>query len=97
MKDLNAAGLHFESLVVRDLRIYAQSLEAKLSSWRDSQSGAEVDVVLETPDRRWAGVEIKLGEGAIDAAAASLLHFARKVDNPSESDKPASLHPLLSQ
>lgn len=90
MKDLNAAGLHFESLAVRDLRIYAQSLEAKLSSWRDSQSGAEVDVVLETPDGRWAGVEIKLGEGATDAAAASLLHFARKVDKERHGE-PAAL------
>ncbi|MCB1273311.1 MAG: ATP-binding protein [Leucobacter sp.] len=90
MKDLNAAGLHFESLAVRDLRIYAQSFEATLSSWRDSQSGAEVDVVLETPDGRWAGIEIKLGEGAVDAAAASLLHFARKIDKERHGE-PAAL------
>lgn len=80
MRDMNAAGLQFESLALRDLRIYAQILGANLASWRDSQSGAEIDVVLELPDGRWSGIEIKLGEGAIDAAAASLLHFARKID-----------------
>ncbi len=80
MNDLEAAGHHFESLVVRDIRVYAQALGASLSSWRDSQTGAEVDGVLELPNGRWAAFEAKLGENAADAAAASLLHFARKVD-----------------
>jgi len=80
LNDLEAAGHHFESLVLRDLRVYTQSLDATLSSWRDSQTGAEVDVVIELPDGRWAAIEVKLGESAADAAAASLLHFASKVD-----------------
>ncbi len=80
MKDLRAAGLCFESLVVRDLRIYSQGLGATLSSWRDSRTGAEVDVVLELPNGRWAGFEIKLGESAADVGAQSLLHFAGKID-----------------
>lgn len=80
LTDLEAAGLHFESLVLRDLRIYAQALGATLSYWRDSQSSAEVDVVLELPNGRWAAFEIKLGEAAADQAAAALLHFADKVD-----------------
>lgn len=78
--DLRAAGLHFESLVLRDLRVYAQNLGATLSSWRDTRSGREVDVILELPDGRWAAIEIKLGEGATDAAADSLTAFARSVD-----------------
>src|SRR5699024_6498064 len=49
LRDLEAAGLHFESLVLRDLRIYAQAMNARLSSWRDSRTGAEVDVVLKLP------------------------------------------------
>lgn len=79
-QDLNAAGLHFESLVMRDLRVYGQSLGAALASWRDSQTGHEVDAVLELPDGRWAGIEVKLGESAADAAAASLLRMAGKID-----------------
>ncbi|MCT2149996.1 DUF4143 domain-containing protein [Dermabacter vaginalis] len=80
-RDLSAAGLHFESLVMRDLRVYGQPLGATLSSWRDSQTGLEVDAVLELPDGRWAGIEVKLGEAAADAAADSLLRMAAKIDH----------------
>jgi len=79
-RDLEAAGFHFESLVVRDLRIYSQALGATMSSWRNSRTGSEVDVVLELPNGRWAGIEIKLGESAADAGAAALLRFADQVD-----------------
>lgn len=65
-------------------------LGAELSSWRDSQTGAEVDVVLELPNGRWAGFEIKLGESAADTAAASLQHFASKIDT-SQHGKPLAL------
>ncbi|WP_306428541.1 MULTISPECIES: ATP-binding protein [unclassified Corynebacterium] len=80
LQDLNAAGLHFESLVMRDLRVYGQPLGATLASWRDTQTGHEIDAVLELPDGRWAGIEVKLGESAADAAADSLLRMASKID-----------------
>ena len=80
LADLNAAGLHFESLVMRDLRVYSQPLGATLSSWRDTRENKEVDAVLELPDGRWAGVEVKLGEAQADAAAEALLYMAGKVD-----------------
>lgn len=80
LADLEAAGHHFESLVLRDLRVYAQAAGATFSAWRDSQTGAEVDAVLELPNGRWAAFEFKLGEAAADTAAASLLRFAEKVD-----------------
>jgi len=78
--DLRTAGLQFESLVLRDLRIYAQALRGTFSAWRDSRTGAEVDVILEIPGGRWAAFEIKLGEGATDSGAAALLNCAGKVD-----------------
>lgn len=90
LTDLEGAGLHFESLVLRDLRIYSQALNANLSSWRDSQTGSEIDIVLELPDGSWAAVEVKMGEVAADAAAASLLHFAAKVDT-NRHGEPAAL------
>jgi predicted AAA+ superfamily ATPase len=80
LRDLEAAGFHFESLALRDLRIYSQHLGARLSSWRDTNSGREVDAILELPGGRWAAFEVKLGEGAIEAGAASLLAFANTVD-----------------
>jgi predicted AAA+ superfamily ATPase len=50
LTDLPAAGLQFESLVMRDLRVYAQALNGHWSSWRDSKTGAEVDAIMELPD-----------------------------------------------
>ncbi|MDO4259066.1 MAG: DUF4143 domain-containing protein [Actinomycetaceae bacterium] len=85
-RDLEAAGLHFESMVLRDLRIYSQSLGAQLYSWRDSQTGAEVDVILEYPNSSWAGIEIKMGESAVDSAAESLLRCAQKIDSDKHGD-----------
>lgn len=90
LRDLEAAGLQFESLVVRDLRVYTQPLGATLSSWRDTKTGAEVDIVIELPGGRWAGVEVKLGEAAVDAAADSLLRLAAKIDT-SRHGEPAAL------
>lgn len=80
LRDLEATGFHFESLVMRDLRVYSQVLGVSLSSWRDTQLNKEIDAVLELPNGRWAGVEVKLGEGAADDAAEALLYMASKVD-----------------
>lgn len=80
MDDLNAFGFFFESMVVRDLRIYAQPLEARIEHYRDSND-LEVDAIVNCEDGRWGAFELKLGgETAIDDAAASLLKFAGQVD-----------------
>lgn len=80
LADLEAAGFHFESLGLRDLRAYSQALGASLSSWRDTQLNQEIDAILELPNGRWAGFEFKLGEAQADTAAESLLQMASKVD-----------------
>ena len=80
--DLKLLGFLFESLVVRDLRIYAQALDTQVSQYRDS-SGLEVDAVVEARDGRWMAFEVKLGHGQIDAAAASLMRFAQRIDTAS--------------
>lgn len=79
LNDLEAAGFHFEALVVRDLRIYAQSLGGVVESWRDS-NGNEVDAVVTLRDGRWGAFEIKLNPNAVDAAAAALVKFSDSVD-----------------
>jgi predicted AAA+ superfamily ATPase len=76
--DLNLLGLLFESLVVRDLRVYGQTVDATIRHARDSAGGA-VDVIVDFADGRWAAIEVKLGPGAIPQAEASLLRFARNV------------------
>ncbi len=84
LKDLNALGLLFESLVVRDLRVYAQALDGQLSHYRD-QSQLEVDAIVDIGDR-WAAFEVKLGPGQIDQAADTLVRFADRVDTTRRGD-----------
>lgn len=79
LADLNAAGFHFEALVVRDLRVYAQPLHGSLSHWRDN-NGHEVDIIITLEDGRWAAVEVKMNPDRVDSAADSLLRFLDKVD-----------------
>jgi hypothetical protein len=47
--------------------------------YRDN-TGLEVDAVIETVDGRWGAFEIKLGQGHVEQAAASLLRFGARVD-----------------
>lgn len=80
--DLELTGLLFESMVVRDLRVLAAPLDIRVTQFRTDAN--EIDAVLQTPDGRWAGVEVKLGgDTAVDAGAASLLSAAGEVrDTP---------------
>ncbi|MBM6403091.1 ATP-binding protein [Phycicoccus sp. CSK15P-2] len=80
LDDLNYLGLLFESLVVRDARVYATTLDATIHHYRDSDS-LEVDLIVQARDGAWGAFEVKLGgEKAIDDAAIGLLKFATKVD-----------------
>lgn len=77
--DLNLLGLLFESLVVRDLRVFSQPLEGEVLHYRDHY-GVEVDAVVQLPDGRWGAFEIKLGEGLVEEGAQGLLRFAAQID-----------------
>ncbi len=79
LDDMKLFGFLFESLVVRDLRVYAQAADARVLQYRDSH-GLEVDAIVEVADGRWAAFEIKLGPGQLDSAAANLKRFARQID-----------------
>ncbi len=79
LADLNWLGFLFENLVVRDLRVYAQALDAQVFAYRD-ESGLEADAVVEMPDGRWAAFEVKLGVSEVDAAAANLIKLKNRVD-----------------
>jgi hypothetical protein len=89
MQDLNLLGLLFESLVVRDLRVYAQSGEGQIFHYRDN-TGLEVDTIVQLADGRWGAFEIKLGIAAIDSAAETLRRFAGLVDT-SRCGEPVAL------
>ncbi len=71
LRDLNAMGLLFESMAVRDLRVYADGVDANVFHYRDS-TGLEIDAIVERRDGTWIGVEVKLGgERAIQEAVAN--------------------------
>lgn len=77
--DLNTFGFLFESLVIRDLRVYAQALGGHLSHYRDS-SGLEADAIIHLSDGRWAAVEVKLGTKQVDESAKNLLALKERID-----------------
>ena len=77
--DFNTFGLLFESMAVRDLRVYADSLNGKVFCHRDKQ-GNEVDAIIELSDGRWGAVEIKMGGSEEETAAKSLLKFKKNVN-----------------
>jgi len=89
LRDMKLLGFLFESLVVRDLRVYAQAADASVLQYRDSH-GVEVDAIVETADGRWAAFEVKLGAGQIEDGARSLHRFARQIDTE-RSGSPAAL------
>ena len=89
LADLNYFGLLFESLVIRDLRIYADVHDGRVFHYRDS-GNMEIDAIVEYPDNTWAAFEVKMGFSAQDEAAAGLLKFAGKI-NQEKMGKPASL------
>ncbi len=89
-KDMRTFGFLFESLCVRDLRIYCDSIGAKLYHYRD-KAGREADAVIEYPDGSYALVEVKMGDqGDIDKAARKLLALSGDIDEE-KTGKPAFL------
>lgn len=80
VNDLNTFGLIFETLAVRDLRVYAEALNGKVYHYRD-KNGLECDAVVHLRDGRYGLVEIKLGgDDLIDEGAAALLKLSGKID-----------------
>ena len=78
--DRRALGLFFESMVVRDLRVYAQACRSTVFHYRD-KAKLEVDTIVERDDGRWIAAEVKLGApDAVEEAAQSLLALSGKVD-----------------
>lgn len=76
--DLKTFGFLFESLVERDLKIYASSMNAKCYHYQD-YNNREIDQIIELEDGSWCAFEIKLGVNAIDSAATNLINFSESI------------------
>ena len=80
VKDLNTMGLFFETMCVRDLRVYAESLDGEVYHYR-AKSGLECDAVIHLRNGSFGLIEIKLGgDHLIEEGAASLKAFSSKID-----------------
>lgn len=80
INDLNTMGLFFETLCVRDLRIFADALDGQVFHYRD-KSGLECDAVIHLRNGRYGLVEIKLGgDRLINEGASSLLALVDKIN-----------------
>ena len=80
MADLNTFGLLFETMCLRDLRVYADALGGEVYHYRD-RSGLEADAVIHLHNGAYGLVEVKLGgESLVDEGAKSLLSLRNKID-----------------
>lgn len=78
--DLNTFGFLFETMAVRDLRVYADALKGSVYHYRD-KSGLECDAVIVLKDGSYGLVEIKLGgDKLIEEGASSLKTLKNKID-----------------
>lgn len=80
INDLNTYGLFFETLCVRDLRVFAQSLDGSVYHYKDN-TGLECDAVVHLRNGKYGLIEIKIGgETLINEGAANLKKLAEKID-----------------
>ena len=82
LSDPTTFGCLFESLVVRDLRVYSEPEGGMVFHYRDN-TGLEADAVVELTDGSWIAVEAKLStdQRAINRAAETLLRLRDKMSD----------------
>jgi predicted AAA+ superfamily ATPase len=90
LDDLNYTGFLFESMVVHDIRVYAQANDARVYHYRDA-AGREIDIIVQKDDGTWCAFEVKLGTTEFDEAASNLLRLKDSID-PNRGPLPASLN-----
>jgi hypothetical protein len=79
LNDLNTMGLLFESMCLRDLRVFSEALDGSVYHYRD-KSGLECDAVIHLRNGSYALIEVKLGGKEIDIAAENLLALKSKIN-----------------
>lgn len=80
INDLNTFGFLFEALVERDLKIYADSFNAKCYHYQDYLD-KEIDSIIELENGDWCAFEIKLGAHQIEKAANDLLNLKKQIES----------------
>ena len=94
LKDLNTMGLFFETLCVRDLRVFADAIDGEVYHFRD-KSGLECDAVVHLRNGKYGLVEIKLGgDRLINEGAENLKKLAEKI-NTEKMNEPSFMMVLV--
>ena len=88
--DFKTLGFLFESLCVRDLKIYSSAFDGDMCYYRD-RYGLEADGVLHLNDGRYALIEFKLGAKQIEEGAKHLLEIERLIDQYNQKEKQCPL------
>ncbi len=79
INDLDTFGFLFEAMVERDLKIYADTFNAKCYHYQDYQN-REVDCIIELENGEWCAFEIKLGAKQIEKAAQNLVSLKQSIE-----------------
>ena len=80
INDLNTFGFLFETLCIRDLRVFADALDGEVYHYRD-KAGQECDAVIHLRNGKYGLIEIKLGgDKLIEEGAKSLKSMVKKID-----------------
>ena len=81
VNDLSTMGLFFESMCIRDLRVYADAIDGTVYHYRDG-NGLECDAVVHLRNGNYGLIEVKLGgEKNIEEGAKNLKLLASKIDD----------------
>ena len=80
INDMKTFGYIFETLAIRDLRIYADAIDGKVYHYRD-KNNLECDAVVHLRNGSYGLIEVKIGGAAlIDEGASSLKTLSSKID-----------------
>lgn len=94
LQDMNTFGFIFESLCIRDLRVYSSSMGGRVSYYND-RYGLEADCVLHLEDGRYALIEFKLGNSGMEEGAKHLVELKRLIQKANEEKKARLREPEL--
>lgn len=91
LQDLNFYGFLFESMVIRDLRVYAEVYGGTVMHYKHFDTNVEIDAVVELSNGEWGAFEIKLGMNQVDSASANLLKMQKSIIENGKGKPPVFL------
>jgi predicted AAA+ superfamily ATPase len=94
INDLNTFGLLFETLCVRDLRVYADALDGNIYHYRD-KNGLECDAVLHLSNGSYGLIEIKLGGNKLIEEGAETLKNLQSIIDTTKMKEPSFMMVLI--